>query len=147
MVIKKMFLFGWTLAVATSLVFAGCKSNTASKPDPREANRVIDNASAAYVKALDKKSKAAVFVLTKDYPELKGLNNKVILIKPLNQDLSINVDEYLHKEYMGPIYILLPSYYVGIRASVILKCFPAYKGFTFTELSDNYVLYHSDKKR
>jgi hypothetical protein len=144
---NKFLWFAGALALIGTFTLTGCKSNTASTPDPRETNRVIDSPSSAYIKALDKKSKGAVFVLTKDYPELRGLNNKVILVKPLNQDLSINFDEYLHKEYMGRIYILLPSYYVGIRASVILKCFPAYKGFTFTELSDNYVLYYSHKKR
>jgi hypothetical protein len=145
MLVRKLLIFGWVLA--TALAFHSCKNKTASNPDPRELNRVIDSPSVAYVKALDKRNKNVVFVLTKDYPELKGITNKVVLINPLNQDLSINFDEYLHKDYMGPIYILLPSYYVGIRASVILKSFPAYKGFTFTELSDNYVLYYSDKKR
>jgi hypothetical protein len=147
MLVRKFLLFGWMLVAASALLFNGCKNNTASNADPREANRVIDAPSIAYIKALDKKSKSIVFVLTKDYPELKGLRNKVILVPPLNQDLSLNFDEYLHKDYIGPIYMLMPSYYTGIRASVILKCFPGYKGFTFTDLSDNYVVYHTNQKR
>jgi hypothetical protein len=147
MLVKKLFLFGWMLAAPAGILFTGCADSNTSKPDPREANRLIDSTSAAYIKALDGKSKGGVFVLTKDYPELKNLHNKVIQIKPLNQDLRINLDEYLHKEYMGPIYILLPSYYIGIRASVLLKCFPAYKGFTLKELSNEYALYYTDQKR
>ncbi|RWY57349.1 hypothetical protein [Mucilaginibacter gilvus] len=139
--------FGMIATLVGVLIFTGCKEKTISKADPSETNRVIDSASLSQILALDKQAKGSVFVLTKDYPELKHLQNRVILLPPLSQDLSINFDEYLHKDYMGPINILLPSYYVGIRASVILKCFPGYKGFTFTELSDNYVLYHSDKKR
>ncbi|OOQ58093.1 hypothetical protein BC343_10570 [Mucilaginibacter pedocola] len=133
--------------MVATIINTGCQSKTDGKADPREANRVIDSPSVAYLQKLDKENKDAVFVTTKDFPELKGLNNKVISIKPLNQDLSINYDEYLHKDYMGPIYILLPSYYIGIRASVILKCFPAYKGFALKELSDNYALYYTDQKR
>lgn len=145
---NKLLLLVWiSVALGAAFMASGCKGKPAATPDPREANRVIDSPSVSYLKALDKSSKNAVFVLTKDYPELANLKNKVIQIKPLNQDLSINLDEYLHKDYMGPIYILLPSYYTGIRASVILKCFPAYKGFTFKDLSDNYVLYYTDKKR
>ncbi|MEO7214183.1 hypothetical protein [Mucilaginibacter sp.] len=144
---KTTLIFGLIVNLFGVLMFTGCKEKATFNADPRETNRVIDSASLAQILALDKQAKGSVFVLTKDYPELKHLQNRVILLPPLNKDLSINFDEYLHKDYMGPINILLPSYYVGIRASVILKCFPGYKGFTFTELSDNYVSYHSDKKR
>lgn len=116
-------------------------------PDPREQSRVIDTPSISYIKTLAKNQPDAVFVFTKAYPELQDLPSKTILIKPVNQDISINYDEYLHKEFMGPIYILLPSYYIGIRASVILKCFPAYKGFSLKEISDNYVVYYADQRR
>ena len=125
----------------------GCKTDLHSKADPREKDRVIDSASLQYLTSIDRKNNQAVFVLTKNFPETKGLKNKKIIFKPLNQDLSINYDEYLRKDYMGPLYILLPAYYTGIRASIILKCFPAYKGFKLTDLSKNYVVYYSDQKR
>jgi len=148
MMLKNTLLPVWFFALTAAMLLAGCKNKTAtSNTDPRENNRVIDSPSAAYIKEIDKKSKGAVFVLTKDYPELKNLSNRKIVLKPLNQDLSIDLNEYQHKDFMGPVYILLPSYYVGIRASVILKCFPAYKGFTFTQPSDEYVVYHSNTKR
>lgn len=126
---------------------AGCKSKSQSTEDPREKNRVIDSTALAYLETVSKNDTAAVFVFTKDFPETKRLKNSKIIIKPLNQDLRINYDAYVRKEYMGPLYILLPAYYTGIRASVILKCFPAYKGFTLKDLSENYVVYYSDQQR
>lgn len=130
-----------------ALLTIGCAGNQHAKNDPREENRVIDSASINYVTATAKNDDKAVFVFTKDFPETKGLKNKKLIIKPLNQDISINYDEYMRKDYMGPIYILLPAYYTGIRASVILKCFPAYKGFKLKDVSENYVVYYTDQKR
>ncbi|TFF40852.1 hypothetical protein [Mucilaginibacter psychrotolerans] len=148
MMLKHTFLPLWIFALAAAILVAGCKNKTATNnADPRETNRVIDSPSVAYIKKLDKENKGVVFVFTKDYPEFKHLSNRSIVLKPLNQDLSIDLNEYQHKDYMGPVYILLPAYYVGIRASVILKCFPAYKGFTFSQPSDGYVVYYTDKKR
>lgn len=148
MMLKNTFLPLWIFALMAAFLIAGCKNKTVtSNADPREANRVIDSPSMAYIKKLDKENKGVVFVFTKDYPEFKKLSNRSIILKALNQDLSIDLNEYQHKDFMGPVYILLPAYYVGIRASVILKCFPAYKGFTFTQPSDEYVVYHTNTKR
>jgi hypothetical protein len=48
---------------------------------------------------------------------------------------------------MPALYILMPHDYIGIRANVILKSFPGYKGFSLKELSDNYVLYFATEAR
>jgi hypothetical protein len=115
--------------------------------DPREKGRTADAASIWEIALLDNANTNAVFVFTKDYPQFKNLKNRVIHMKPLNLDLSLDFDKAVHKGFMGPVYILLPSYYVGVRASVIMKCFPGYKGFKLKELSNNYVLYYSNQPR
>jgi hypothetical protein len=74
-------------------------------------------------------------------------HNRVITLPELNKDISIDFNEYLHKGHAGPLYILMPSYYIGIRANVVLKSFPGYKGFSLKELSDNYVLYFATEAR
>ncbi|MBK0378184.1 LPXTG cell wall anchor domain-containing protein [Mucilaginibacter segetis] len=141
---------GVAILIAGGLLFINHKKDEkqSEKIDPREINRIIDEPSLAYIKQLDKESNNAVFVFTKDFPEFKNLHNRVIILKPFNQDIRFNFDEYVHKDYMGgPIYILMPSYYEGIRAKVMLKCFPGYKGFSLKELSDNYVLFFAKDKR
>ncbi|TSD65855.1 hypothetical protein FFF34_000195 [Inquilinus sp. KBS0705] len=111
------------------------------------AQQFIDQPSLDYVTQLDKQNKKALFVFTSPDLGLEITHNRVINLEPLNDDISINFDSYVHKGFGGPIYILLPAKYIGIRASVILKCFPGYKGFTFKQLSDDYVLYYATLPR
>ncbi|MBB5394654.1 hypothetical protein [Mucilaginibacter sp. AK015] len=107
----------------------------------------IDRQSLAYIKLLDDKNNNAVFVFFSPDIGLEVRHNRVIILPGLNKDININFDEYLYKGHAGPLYILMPSYYMGIRASVILKSFPGYKGFSLKELSDNYVLYFATEAR
>ncbi|RYU91665.1 hypothetical protein EWM62_06930 [Mucilaginibacter terrigena] len=107
----------------------------------------IDQQSLNYIKLLDDRNKNATFVFFSPDIGLEIQHNRAIILPALSKDININFDEYLHKGHAGPLYILMPSHYIGIRASVILKSFPGYKGFSLKELSDDYVLYFATKAR
>lgn len=107
----------------------------------------IDQESLNYIKLLDDKHRDATFVFFSPDLGLEIQHNRIITLEALNPDISIDFDQYVHKGYSGPLYIIMPSYYIGIRASVILKSFPGYKGFSLKELSDNYVLYFAIEAR
>jgi hypothetical protein len=107
----------------------------------------IDQQSLNYIKLLDDKHKDAIFVFFSPDLGLEIQHNRVITLPELNKDINIDFNEYLHKGHAGPLYILMPSYYIGIRANVVLKSFPGYKGFSLKELSDNYVLYFATEAR
>lgn len=107
----------------------------------------IDQQSLNYIKVLDDKHRDAIFVFFSPDLGLEIQHNRVITLPELNRDININTDEYLHKGHTGPLYIMMPAYYIGIRANVILKSFPGYKGFSLKELSDSYVLYYATEAR
>lgn len=107
----------------------------------------IDQQSLNYIKLLDDKQKDAIFVFFSPDLGLEIQHNRVITLEELNKDINIDFDQYQHKGHAGPIYILMPHDYIGIRANVILKSFPGYKGFSLKELSDNYVLYFATEAR
>ncbi|MGY4537038.1 hypothetical protein ACVW0P_001452 [Mucilaginibacter sp. UYNi724] len=107
----------------------------------------IDQESLNYVKLIDHKEKDATFVFFSPDLGLEIQHNRIITLGALNTDINIDFDQYIHKGYSGPLYIIMPQYYIGIRASVILKSFPGYKGFSLKELSDNYVLYFATEAR
>ncbi|MFD0795028.1 hypothetical protein ACFQZX_15510 [Mucilaginibacter litoreus] len=111
------------------------------------AQQFIDQASLDYITMLDKRSQDALFVFFSPDLGLEIKQNRIITLEPLNGDISIDMEDYLHKGHAGPIYILMPHEYIGIRASVILKAFPGYKGFSLKELSDDYVLYFATQAR
>ncbi|MFD0765416.1 hypothetical protein ACFQZI_11185 [Mucilaginibacter lutimaris] len=107
----------------------------------------IDQESLNYIKMLDDKHRDATFVFFSPDLGLEIQHNRVITLDALNPDISIDFDQYIHKGHAGPLYIIMPSYYIGIRASVLLKSFPGYQGFSLKELSDNYVLYFATEQR
>ncbi|MDB4999747.1 MAG: hypothetical protein JWR76_824 [Mucilaginibacter sp.] len=111
------------------------------------AQQFIDREAMDYIAKLDKQNHNALFVFISPDLGLDIVNNRFITLEPLDPDISINYDQWVHKGHSGPIYILLPSKYIGIRASVYLKCFPGYKGFTLKEISNDYVLYYSNSYR
>ena len=128
------------------LSYTALKNETLHAPSGI-AQQFIDRPSLDYLRVLDNKSKNSLFVFFSPDLGLEIQHNRVITLEPLNADISINTDEYTYKGHAGPIYILMPHEYIGIRASVILKSFPEYKGFSLKELSDDYVLYFATEAR
>ena len=129
-----------------SLSYISLKTETAHGPSGI-AQQFIDQASLDYLHMLDNKSKNALFVFFSPDLGLDIQHNRIITLEPLNTAISINTEDYMHKGHAGPLYILMPHEYIGIRASVILKSFPGYKGFSLKELSDDYVLYFATEAR
>jgi hypothetical protein len=129
-----------------SLSYIALGTETARGPSGI-AQQFIDQPSLDYITMLDKKSKDAIFVLLSPDLRLEIQHNRVITMEALNKDISFNFDESVYKGHAGPVYILMPSDYIGIRANVLLKCFPGYKGFSLKELSDDYVLYFATEAR
>jgi hypothetical protein len=129
-----------------SLSYIALRTETARGPSGI-AQQFIDQPSLNYITALDKKNKDAIFVFLSPDLTLEIQNNRVITMEALNKDISIDFDEAVYKGHAGPLYILMPSDYIGIRANVLLKCFPGYKGFSLKELSEDYVLYFATQAR
>jgi hypothetical protein len=129
-----------------SLSYISLKTETAHGPTGI-AQQFIDQPSLNYLHMLDNKSRNALFVFFSPDLGLEIQHNRIITLEPLNNDISINTDDYTHQGHAGPLYILMPHEYIGIRASVILKSFPGYKGFSLKELSDDYVLYFATEAR
>jgi hypothetical protein len=111
------------------------------------AQQFIDKPSLDYLRVLDSKSKNSLFVFFSPDLGLEIHNNRIITLDPVDTDISINTDYYIYKGHAGPIYILMPREYTGIRANMILKSFPGYKGFSLKELSDDYMLYFATEAR
>lgn len=111
------------------------------------AQQFIDAGSLKYINDLDNRYRSAVFVFTSPDLGLEVTNNRVVTLPALGPEIAINFDQYVHRGHAGPLFILLPQKYVGVRANVILKCFPGYKGFTFKELGDEYLLYYATQAR
>ncbi|TWR27949.1 hypothetical protein FPZ42_01665 [Mucilaginibacter achroorhodeus] len=111
------------------------------------AQQFADKETMDYLRMLDNHNNNAVFVFFSPDMGLEINHNRSITLDPLGRDISINMDDYTYKGHGGPVYILMPHNYIGIRANVLLKCFPGYKGFSLKELSDDYVLYYATEAR
>jgi hypothetical protein len=111
------------------------------------AQQFIDQPALDYIMQLDKTNRNGLFVFFSADLGLEIQHNRIITMEALTPDININFDESVYKGHAGPLYILMPSEYVGIRANFILKCFPGYKGFSLKELSDDYVLYFAKDAR
>ena len=90
---------------------------------------------------LDNTSRNAIFVFISPDLGLEVKHNRFITLDPISQQMKINYEDYQHCGHSGPLYIFLPSRYKGAKATMIMKSFEDYKGFRFTQLSEDYVLY------
>lgn len=107
----------------------------------------IDDTAMQDVLNLDNTEKNATFVFTSPDLALEITHNRVINIDPIDQHLRIDLQAYLYKGFSGPLHILLPSSYRGVKMSMILKCFPGYKAFKFKQLSEDYFMLSSSTPR
>lgn len=105
------------------------------------AQLFIDQQSLDYIMDLDRKTKNALFVFISPDLGLEINHNRYIILDPIDSDIKIEYDSYVHYGHAGPIYILLPAGYMGPKSNIIRKCFPGYKGFRMDMLSNKYVLY------
>ena len=101
----------------------------------------IDQTSLNYLIKLDKANRNAVFVFISNDIGLEILHNRIITLPPIGNDLKININDYKFEGHAGPLYIVLPESYNGPKEKMIMKSFPAYKGFNVSMLSNDYVLY------
>jgi hypothetical protein len=101
----------------------------------------IDQRSLSRLAALDQQNHNATFVFVDPGFTNQVTHNKVILLEPIGKDLRIDINKYQHKGHFGHLYIILPEDYAGPKEKMILKSFPAYKGWFGSMLTDNYVMY------
>ncbi|WP_295720237.1 hypothetical protein [Mucilaginibacter sp.] len=101
----------------------------------------IDQPSLDYIMDLDRKTKNALFVFISPDLGLEINHNRYVILDPIDADVKINFDSYVHYGHGGPIFIMLPASYMGPKSNIIRKCFPGYTGFHMDMLSNNYVLY------
>lgn len=107
------------------------------------AQMFIDQPSLNYIRNLDKQNTNAIFVVTSPDLSLEIEHNRTITVEAIGPDVAIDFDEYVYKGHAGPLYIILPSDYIGPKSTIMRKCFPGYKGFKMTMLSNNYILWEA----
>lgn len=100
-----------------------------------------DQASLNYLMDLDRKNTNALFVFISPDLGLEIKHNRIVTLDPIDDDISIDYDDYVHRGHAGPIFIFLPASYMGPKSNIVRKCFPGYKGFRMEMLSNDYVLY------
>jgi hypothetical protein len=101
----------------------------------------IDQSSLNYIIKLDKENRNATFVFVTNDLGLEILHNRFITLKPIDDNLKIDMDDYVYEGHAGPLFIVLPESYNGPKEKLIMKSFPGYSGFTESMLSPDYVLY------
>ncbi|MEZ2336280.1 hypothetical protein AB6735_11625 [Mucilaginibacter sp. RCC_168] len=143
---KTIFLlFCFIIAYATySALMPNYQKNTeiSGRGSSGFAQQNIDQVSLDHITSLDKRNKNAIFVFINPELGLEANNNRVITLRPVVSDLDpADYVSYVHHGHAGPLYILLPSNYMGPQANLILECFPDYKEFETEILSNDYVLF------
>jgi len=107
------------------------------------AQLFIDQPSLNYIRNLDRQNTNAIFVFTSPDLSLEIEHNRTIAVEAIGPDVAIDFDEYVYKGHAGPLYIVLPSDYIGPKSTILRKCFPGYKGFKMTMLSNAYILWEA----
>ena len=143
-----------------ALVFAGIaytsfaylvKGFRINSINPRGATGVaqpnIDQQSLNQIMKLDRENRNATFVFVSNDMGLEIFHNRIITLRPIEDDLKIDVDDYRYEGFAGPLYIVLPESYNGPKEKMIMKSFPGYAGWNLSMLSNNYVLYAAKMRR
>jgi hypothetical protein len=107
------------------------------------AQLFIDQPSLNYIRDLDRQNTNAIFVVTSPDLSLEIEHNRTITVEAIGPDVAIDFDDYVYKGHAGPLYIVLPSDYIGPKSTIMRKCFPGYKGFKMTMLSNQYILWEA----
>jgi hypothetical protein len=107
----------------------------------------IDQQSLNYIMKLDRENRNATFVFVSNDIGLEIFHNRIITLKPIDDDLKIDMDDYTYEGFAGPLYIVLPETYNGPKEKMIMKSFPGYAGWNLSMLSNNYVLYAAKLRR
>jgi hypothetical protein len=108
------------------------------------AQIAADQQSLNHIMDLDRKNNNAIFVFIQPDLGLEIKNNRIITVDPMDAvqvSAKDYYDNFTYKGHAGPVYILLPSTYSGVRSNIIAHCFPDYKDFKLEQLSPDYVLY------
>jgi hypothetical protein len=107
------------------------------------AQLFIDQPSLNYIRNLDKQNTNAIFVFTSPDLSMEIEHNRKITLDPIGPDVAIDYEQYVYKGHAGPLYIVLPADYIGPKSAIMRKCFPGYKGFKMTMMSNNYILWEA----
>jgi len=101
----------------------------------------IDQVSLNKLIKLDKENNNLTFVLIGDDIGLELLHNRIIPLQPIPDDFRIDTGDYIYQGHGGPLYIVMPGDYQGVKEKMILKFFRGYQNFNSETLSPNYRLY------
>jgi hypothetical protein len=105
------------------------------------AQLFLDQESLNKVMTIDKENTNAIFVFISPDLGLEIKHNRYVILDPIGSEIKIDYDSYVHYGHAGPMFIVLPSNYMGPKSNIVRKCFPGYKGFHMDWLSDKYVMY------
>lgn len=106
----------------------------------------IDQQSLNKIMQMDKENKQAVFVFIANDIGLEVVHNRIITLPFINDNLTIDLDDYTYDGFAGPLFIILPESYNGPKEKMIMKSFKGYTGWTLSMLSNDYVLYEARRR-
>ncbi len=107
------------------------------------AQPTIDQKALDQIIAIDQQNTNAIFVFVDASLSTEIKHNRVIVLDPIGDGLTIDTEDYQQSGHAGPLYIILPESYAGPKEKMILQSFPQYKGWYGSMLSDWYVMYAS----
>jgi hypothetical protein len=144
---KVIFLILWGFIGFTSLRYfiGNYKYNVkVSAHGPTGFSQLFaDQQAMDYLQLLDgQHHNDAVFVFTSADLGLEIMHNRMITLDaPDDNGNQTYVADNEHDGYAGPLYILLPAYYItNGNALLVEQAFPAYRHFEIKQLSKNYVV-------
>jgi hypothetical protein len=128
---------------SSQFVFLGYKMHKdyAAHGSSGFAQEFIDQPALDYITQLDKRENKAIFVFISPDVPLEITYNRTITFEPLDDKLKPENDLDIYEGHAGPVFIVLPTSYIGPKAAVYIKNFPGYRNFTFCAADKNYVVY------
>jgi hypothetical protein len=100
----------------------------------------IDQETLDFVLQQDKLHSDAIFVFVSPDLGLEIHHCRFITLQPIPKHSHIDMYDYSYKGHAGPIYIVLPIDYQGVRAGIIERGFRGYRNFKRALITDDYVV-------
>ncbi|QQL49493.1 hypothetical protein [Mucilaginibacter ginkgonis] len=142
---RVLFSAVWLVILHAGISFAvegyDRNKNEEARGNTGLAQQFLDQDALDEVIRLDNTNNNAIFVFISPDLSLEIQHNRTITLEPIGPQLRVNYNDYQHCGHAGPLYIILPASYRGAKATMIWKSFEDYKGFKYTQLSDDYIMF------
>ena len=119
----------------------GYNKNVNARGNSGLAQPSINQAALNYLMQLDQQNTHAIFVFLTPDVGLEIVHNRIATLEEPPYNIAFDYNDYDYTGHAGPIYMLLPASYTGVKAAILMKLFPGYHNFTTKKLSSAFTLY------